>query len=266
MKVARHCARLLLSCCLLQPSLSQAAKPIVVHIALSEAAPAAGYIEDGHPTGVSKELLKALFALVPAYKPEFHPYPWIRAQSMVENGQMDLFATFPSKSRKQYAQFSARELYHVDYGNLVYDRKGSNAAIIESATSFKDLSKLVFVSQETVAWEEENVPKYIRRYTVNMPASLMHMTFQRKMGDFFIMPAEQAVYYARQLGYEHQLGMKKVTFIPDSEVSFHIGIRKTYPDAAPLMAALEAALKHPDFLTKKRAILLKYRGPHSPGP
>jgi hypothetical protein len=265
-EVVRHCACLVFSCGLLSP-LSHAGTPVTVHIAMSEAAPAASYVEEGQTTGVSKELLKALFDSMTEYKPAFHLYPWTRAQSMVENGKMDLFVTFPSTSRRRYANFSVQQLYHFDYGNLVYDRTSSKAAQIASAKSFADLRKLVFVSQETVAWETENVPKYIRRYTVNVPAALLHMTFQRKMGDFFIMPAEQAVYYAKQLGYQRQLGMKKVSFIPNSEVGFHIGIRNSHPDGKRLMAAVEAALKHPDFVMKKRAIELKYHAHvHAPGP
>lgn len=243
----------------------RAVEPKVVHVALSEAAPPTSFASNGHPAGMFPELLAALFRHAPGYAAELHSLPWSRAQWAVEHGVMDMFITFPSANRLLYANFSARPLHVLDYGNIVYDRSGPKAARIETATSFRDMRELVFVSQETVAWELENVPAYIERYTVNGPASLMHMTFRRQAGDFFIMNAEQAVYYARQLGYEKQLGMKRVSFIPHSLVALHLGVRKDYPDQKALMRVMASAMKHPEFLAKKAAIIQKYRLAFSAG-
>ncbi len=230
-----------------------------LHIALSEAAPPASYVSHGMPVGMAKEMLDALFGSLPDQRPLYHALPWSRAQQLVEFGDMDMFVTFPSESRRRYANFTAQALYTLDYGNLIYDAKGRNARQIESAVRFQDLKDLVFISQDAAGWEVENVPDYIRRYMINGPASLMHMTFARKAGDFFIMNTEQAVFYARQLGYEDQLGMKKVGFIPHSQVAMHIGLRKSHPNRQRLLAAIEAAMKHPNFLAKQRAIELKYK-------
>ncbi len=244
---------------------AHAATPTLVRISLSEAPTPAALVGDKQSIPMLTELLQALFHFIPGYTPEFHAFPWTRAQQLVAIGRMDLFATSPSASRLRYADFSRGILYTSDYGNLVYDRKGDKGAQIESAKSFADLKKLVFVSQTAIEWEAESVPPYIERHMVNVPASLMHMTFHRHMGDFFIMPAEQAVHYAKQLGYEDRLGMKKVSFIPNSLVHFRVGIRKTYPDNKDLMAALEAGLKNPKFLAEKRVIELKYHGHHVSG-
>lgn len=240
-------------------SLSQAAPLGTVRVAMSEAAPPTSFVVDGQASGMFREMLEALFSRVPAYKLEFHALPWTRAQWAVQHDEMDMFVTFPSANRARYASFTDNSLYVMDYGNIVYDLRGSKAGQIELARSFKDLMSLVFVTQDGVAWENENVPDYIQRYKVNGPASLMHMTFRRAAGDFFIMNTEQAVYYAKQLGYENHLGMKKVMFIPNSLAPFHIGLRKSYPDSKSLLAALDGAMRHPDFLMKKRAIELRYK-------
>jgi len=51
-----------------------------IRIALSQESPPTSYVVDGHPAGMFKEILEALFELLPQYKPQFRAYPWNRAQ------------------------------------------------------------------------------------------------------------------------------------------------------------------------------------------
>jgi hypothetical protein len=245
---------------LLAMAAAQAAPRKVVRIAMSESAIPHSYIEQGQVAGIYRELLDVLFGLLPQYQAEYHSYPWIRAQRLVEFGDMDMFLTFPSTSRKRYASFAAKPVYELDYGNLVFDKSGKAAPRLEAAKSFKDLEKFIFVNQEAVDWEVENIPAYLPRYTVNGPSGLMHMTFSRAKGDYFLMTAEQATYFARQYGYLEHLGMKKVGFIPNSLVPMHIGVRKSLGDQGALLRALESAMQHPSYLARHAAIVAKYRG------
>lgn len=235
-----------------------AGSPLLVRVAMSEAGVPTSYAENGKAAGVLKELLDAVFSELPAYRLVYQVVPWTRAQRAVEDGSMDMFITFPSASRVTYSAFTAQPIYALDYGTIVYDRTSAKAAKIAAARSFEDLRNMVFVHQDGVAWEEENVPAYIKRYQVNGPSSLMHMTFRRRTGDFFIMNPEKAVHNARQLGYERQLGMKKVSFIPNSLVPFHVGLRNSYPDSKALLAAMDGAMRQPEFQRKKRAIEQKH--------
>ena len=235
-----------------------AAGPALVRVAMSEAGVPTSYSENGKAAGVLRELLEAVFSELPGYRLEFHVYPWTRAQRAVEDGSMDIFITFPAANRVSYAGFTAHAIYALDYGTIVYDRTSPKAATIAAARSFEDLRQMVFVQQDGVAWEQENVPAYIKRYQVNGPSSLMHMTFRRRTGDFFIMNPEKAVHNARELGYESQLGMKKVSFIPNSLVHFHIGLRHSYADSKTLLAAMDGVLKQPEFQRRKRTIEQKY--------
>lgn len=232
--------------------------PTRIRVAMSAAGLPTSYLENGKPAGVFKEMLEALFSSMPAYQLQLHVVPWTRGQRAVQDGSMDMFITFPSTHRSQYAGFTAQPVFVLDYGNIVYDLKGRNAAIIESARSFEDLKNLVFIHQDGVEWELDNVPAYIKRYTINGPNPLMHMTFRRRTGDFFIMNAEKTVYYARLLGYEKQLGMRKVDFIPNSLVRYHVGLRHSFPNSKAVLAEIDAAMKQPEFLRKKRIIEKKY--------
>lgn len=243
---------------LLATSPSHAGGTSTVRVALSEAGAPTSYIENGKPAGLMRELVEEVFALLPGYHVTFHTFPWTRSQRMVEDGTMDLLVTFPSASRALYAVFTEQPIHIVDYGTIVYDRTGSKAARIMAARSFEEMKPLVFLNQDGAAWEQENVPAYIRRYQVNGMNALLHMTFLRRSGDFFIMNPEMAVYYARKLGYEKQLGMKKVDFIPNSQVPFHIGLRRSHPDSKHLLAAIEAAMARPEFLRRKHVVEQKY--------
>lgn len=217
-----------------------------------------GLSETSLVNGAIVELAQALFQFVPSHQPQFQKLPWTRAQRLVENGDIDMFVTFPASNRASYAHFTRTALLSLDYGHLVYDKLGSKARQIEAATSFADLKDLVFVHQDKVEWEMLNVPPYIKRYTVNAPMHMFHMTFGRRAGDFFIMYPEQAEYFARKLGYGRQLGIRKVDFIPNQHVGLHIGIRKSYPGSKALVDALDTAMQQPGFRQKAKAITARY--------
>lgn len=246
-----------LSLCCVVPAV--AVETATIRVALSEAMPPISYTRQGEANGMFREILEALFEVLPAYRAEFRAYPWARAQWLVQHDQMDLLLTFPSQDRKQYAEFSKQPVFTLDYGNLVYRADNSRSNQIIAANSFEDLRGLVFISQDMVAWEKENVPQFIQRYSVHNPSAIMHMAYERRTGDFFIMPAEQAIYYANMLGYRAQLAMRKVRFIPNSQVPFHLGVRKTLQGGSQLLSALEAAMQQPGFRAKRRAIEQKYR-------
>ncbi len=260
MRTGLFARRLLLGAAIWLGSASHALALIPVRAALSEAAHPTSYVDHGEATGIFREMLDVLFAMVPGYRIEYQGLPWTRAQRLVESGEMDLFVTFPATNRGAYAHFTKASIFTLDYGTIVYDRKGNHAGQIESARNFADLKGLTFVHQEAVEWETENIPASFKRYTVNAPLSLLHMTFERRVGDFFIMYPEQAYFYAKQLGYLDQLGVRKAPFIPHSLVRMHIGIRKNFPGSKALVKALDAAMQQPDYQQKANAIKAKYLG------
>lgn len=240
------------------PSYSSVENPKTIKIALSDSSPPTSYLENGVPAGMFQDILKLLFTYLPEYRPVFAAYPWTRAQHEVQAGRMDIFVTFPSEVRKTYADFTSQSLYTWNYGNLVYNINNPRKNKIESAKSFDDLKTLTFVSQEGIDWENENVPKYIKREYVNKIITMLHLVFKRNKGDFFIMSPEQATYYGKQLGYLSKMGMKKVNFIPNSQVKFHLGVSKANSNKAEILSAIEMVMRKPDFIQKRQEIEMKY--------
>lgn len=230
----------------------------LIKVAFSNNSPPTSFDENGKIEGIFKDTLDLIFSYLPQYQKSIYSFPWPRAQDEVKIGNMDLFLTYPSKERKLYADFMDQSIYVWDYGYLIYNLQSPKRNLIENAKSFKDLEALVFVGQEGVEWEKDNVPASIKRNLVNKIPAILHMVFRRNAGDFFIMSPDQAKYFAKSLGYEKQLGIKKVEFIPNSQVQFHIGIRKTFSKKTELMSAISEVLKKKDFLEKKKLIDQRY--------
>lgn len=260
-QVIRSAALLLLLLCAqwLGMPIAQASEARLLRFAMSAESPPSSYELNGEARGIIPELLEELFTAMPEYQVEFLPIPWGRAQIEVANGRLDGFCTFPSNTRKSYARFAAKPMYVWDYGNLVYSRDNANSTVIAQAKSFDDLRNLLFISQESVDWERENVPGFIKRYPVNTPPQMIHMLFRRGAGDFIIMSTEQALYYAQQFGYVEQLRNAKVNFIPNSQVEFNIGLRKTLPDVEQIITRIDAAMLNPAFQARKEQIIHQYR-------
>lgn len=229
-----------------------------VNIVFSSESPPTSYVENEKPVGIFIELFEQIFSELPQYKATYNSMPWARAQLEVKNNHMDLFLTFPSEARKEYAEFTQNTLYLWDYGNLVFSKQNRNQQKILNAESMKDLKGLFFVSQEGVEWENENVPAYIERNFSNNIASMISLLLKRNSGDFLIMSPEQAFYYANKLDCLDNLKMKKVNFITNSKVKFHIGVRKSYPQHKELLSDIEKVIAKPSFKKKKMLIINKY--------
>lgn len=234
------------------------AEPALLRFGLSNESPPTSFEQDDQARGIIRDLLEALFVQMPQYRVEFYSRPWSRVQLEVAAGKLDGFCTFPSEGRKAYARFAQQPMYIWDYGNLVYSSKNPRAGALIRAKSFDDLRGLTFVSQDNVDWEKENVPAFIMRYPVNSPDQMIHMIFLREVGDFLIMSAEQALYYAQQFGYTQQLRNVKVDFIPNSQIQFHIGLRQTLPDVDAVLARIDQAMQSPEYQQKRRAIVDGY--------
>lgn len=256
---ALHAFFLLALCCLGIPLRAEEAQSL--RFVMSAENPPISHLQAGEAQGILRELLEELFGAIPEYRLVLQPLPWARAQLEVASERADGFCTFPSEQRQSYAVFSAQPMYVWDYGSLIYSGSNPRAARLAQAASFEDLRELLFISQEGVDWERENVPGFIRRYSVNSPRQMIHMLFRRDAGDFIIMSPEQALHYARLFGYTEQLRSTRVAFIPNSRIGFHIGLRKTLPEVERIMGRIDQAMADRAFQARREAIVERYRMP-----
>lgn len=209
--------------------------------------------------GTIPDALALVFDLLPQHSASKIAAPWPRAQLMVQSGVVDGFLTYPSTIRQTYALFTEHPAYFLDFGYLIYHRDNENRTQIEAARRFEDLKGLKFISQNGVEWERDNVPAYLERVMVNDLNTMVHLLLNRRAGDYFIMPPEQAIYIATKFGYRDLLAYQRVQFIPDSVIPFHVGIRKSYPNAEAIIMAIDGVLASQQFKTERQKIVDRYR-------
>lgn len=219
-------------------------------------------VSDGGPgeaRGIIPELTAELFERLPGQSVTMTAGPWVRMQRAVESGQIDGFVTYPSSDRRTYARFSDTPLFYLDYGFLIYRRDHPQRQRIEDARSFDDLQGLTFIGQQGAEWERDNIPAILDTVLLGHIDTMMHMLVRRQTGDFLVMPAEQAIYIAKQLGYEHQIAVEPVGFIPNATIPFHLGIHAGHPDAPEVLTRVDNVLQSDDYRQVAEQILTKYR-------
>ncbi len=201
----------------------------------------------GSAVGIVPEVIRLVFAQVPGYQVELHPYPWARAQTLVEQGELDGLLTYPSEKRKKYAVFSHEKAYSLDFSYLIYHKASPHRLGIEAAESFKDLAAFKIITQMGVEWEQDNIPKELKRVEANNLETMIHLLLLRKAGDFFVMMPEQATYLATKFGYQDELAYRRVDFIPDSNIPFHIGVRKSHHQVNNIIFQVDSVLRSDNF-------------------
>lgn len=232
-----------------------------ISVVFSDGGPPFSYIDDKNtPAGVTPEIVKYILESLEPYSFTYSGFPWKRAQQLIESGESDIFATYPSDTRKGYAEFSEHPIYYQEYGYIIFSKKNKSYSKLKSVTSFKDLEPFIFVSQSGIGWEEENIPQTINRTYGQTLEQLFHITFLRNGGDFFIMNLEQAVYYSKILGYFEDLDYLKVDFIPDSSVPIHIGISKKSKIESTILKEIDSIILNNEFDLKRRKVFGFYQG------
>jgi polar amino acid transport system substrate-binding protein len=250
-----HLAILVL--CLALPGVSLGSNKLV--FAFSEGSAPYSSSLDERAIGLFPDLVQLAFSFIPDYTTAGVVQPWARAQYNVRQGLSDGFLTYPSEERQDYAIFSAKPLFTQDYGHLVYSADNPNIELIESATSFADLSSLTVIVEKGSRWEDDNIPGYLERVPGQHVTAMMHFLMLRGAGDFMVQPAEDARFTARQLGYSKKLKVRKVDFIPNSLIPFHIGISRKLPFAEEVIKQVDAVMQSPEFQSQSSTLIESYR-------
>ncbi|MCL7943669.1 hypothetical protein [Marinobacter sp. ATCH36] len=239
------------------PSVSRGSSKLT--FAFSEASPPYSSSSGERAVGLFPDLVQLVFSFIPDYTTENVVLPWSRAQYNVRLGLNDGLLTYPSKERRGYAIFSAMPLFTRDFGHLVYSADNPNIDLIESATSLTDLSSLTVIGEKGSKWEEDNIPDYLERVPGQHMSAMMHLLMLREAGDFMVQPAEDARFSARKLGYSKKLKVRKVDFIPNSQIPFHIGVSRKLPSAAEVINQVDAVMQSPEFQSQLKTLIESYR-------
>jgi polar amino acid transport system substrate-binding protein len=112
---------------------------------------------DGHPTGILVYLYGECFRRL-GIEFEYETYPWVRAQSRVQNGEADAMSTVATDKRLAYA-VPGSEVLTVERLVAFANRNNPHFDAIMKAQSLGDLAGLHTLAQIGSGWAEENLPK-----------------------------------------------------------------------------------------------------------
>ncbi len=214
---------------------------------------------NGRSVGIMPDTIRLIFSLIPEYDVEIAAYPWPRAQSLVEIGKLDCLLTYPSEKRQKYALFTQHRVYSEDFGYLLYHKNSDKRLTLESASSFEDLSQTTIITQIGAEWEQDNLPADLKQVEARNLENMLHLLLLRQAGDFFVMMPEQAIYLARKFGYQDQLAYRRVDFIPESNIPFHLGVRGGHPFAGALINKVDQIIQTEAFQQAMIELQDRYR-------
>lgn len=205
--------------------------------------PPYSYQSRGRVNGI---LIDLIDELTPQLNTTFshQSYPWKRAQLLVERGKADAFCCPVTAAREEYALFAPTPITTLHESALFFDPNSPNAARIKAAERIEDLYALkaaTFLgnSSHDEIWKDH--PKVIQVPEVEQ---ILHMLLRGRF-DFYFADPIVTRYLMRQEGIEGQLEGISVGHIlkQDKIVQMRFGLRRSYPEAEKVVAAIDSAIK-----------------------
>jgi len=164
--------------------------------------------------------------------------PWARAQALVQEGAADAFCTNPTPGRLEYALFSKNPAV-VTKVELFYTLDNPRRAEIEAIRNVGQLAGFRQGDYVGNGFAEATFKGLPIDFTPTLDSVFKKIEAGRL--DFFVGNDLVAKAILKQAG----LGDKIKSFPVDigQPSQFHIGIRKTYPDAPALIDKVDAAIQ-----------------------
>ena len=162
-------------------------------------------------------------------------FPWGRAQFMVRHGELDGFCTVPTSERQAYAHFSAVPLVVVRFGIFHRADDPRPAAV----RSIADLAPFANGSYIGNGWTKENLPGQDIHWVTDEETLLRMIALGRL--DIYLSGELTTWHRLRSLGLTDKFAFTPAPYLPWAE--FAVGLRRSYPDEAQAVAALEQATR-----------------------
>ncbi|TWB68797.1 amino acid ABC transporter substrate-binding protein (PAAT family) [Nitrospirillum amazonense] len=189
---------------------------------------------DGNATGLLKDDVDIVTSAA-GYSQTTSLMPWGRAQAMVRAGQADGFCTVPSADRAAYVQFCLQPVMTSDIG--IWHRRDDDR--FKSVGSLEELAAFRLGSYVGNGWATEHMDAIPTLAVVPEPVSVLKMLAAGRI-DAFVHDELQMGYLARAAGLTGTLAYTPRPFL--GQVVRTLAIRRSLPDCAAVVAALDAAI------------------------
>jgi len=227
---------------------AQAAKLRIVYYATF---PPLCFEQDGKMQGILPELLDKA-ATAAGIDVSHQGFPWARAQAMVQNGEADAFCTNPTDERRAYALFTELPVY-VAPVSLFYSADNPRRAEIEQIKTFDDLKAVKQGDYNGNGFAETTFKGLDIEWSPNLLNTLTKVSLGRN--DVFVGNDTVAKYLIKQNNIG---GVKSFPVAIGKQSAFHLGVRKTLPDAQGLIDAMGHAIQAVHDSGYDREVALKY--------
>ena len=164
--------------------------------------------------------------------------PWARAQTLVQDGSADAFCTNPTPARLAYALFTSRAAIETKI-ELFYAADNPRRAEIEAIRTVEQLAGFRQGDYVGNGFAEATFKGLPVDFTPTLDAVFRKIAVDRL--DLFVGNDLVAKSVLRQTGLADKIRSFPVAIGQPSR--FHIGIRKSLPDAAALIAKADAAIE-----------------------
>lgn len=167
------------------------------------------------------------------YRLDHQGFPWARAQAMVENGSLDGFCTTITKGRLVYADFAPTPIVSVRFG--IYHRADDLRPLeIRSVADMRAFRHGNFIG---AGYPKENLEPDQMQWLKDEETVLRMIDAGRL--DIYVEGEVVTRTKLQQLGLLERFRFTPAPFLPP--VNFCFGLRRGFPDAATILARMEAA-------------------------
>jgi polar amino acid transport system substrate-binding protein len=165
---------------------------------------------------------------------DYRDVPWARAQQMLRSGQLDGTCTVATDERRQYLDFAPTPVF-AEPTVIVYRSEDDR---FEAVESLDDLRGLRFGEPLGSGWIKETLKHQSVIWTADAD-NLLDMIVAGRIDASFLGLWTVRVHLAASTRREG-LCYRVLPFAPRDE--FRFGLRKSYPGAAGLLAAVDTAI------------------------
>ena len=178
-------------------------------------------------------------------------FPWVRAQALVQSGDLDGFCTTIDNQRRAYADFCPTPLIteHFDICHRVNDRRMLNLH------SVQDLRPFIQGSYRGAGYPLQSLEAdYIHWY--KDVDTVMRLINSGGL-DIYIGGNSVNALKLKELGLTRRIQCTPAPYLPAAEFCF--GLRRTYPNSAVVLAKIETAAHAARQSGALDSMLVKYR-------
>lgn len=196
------------------------------------------FLDDQHGmTGILPDMMQEILGRRMGLDVTVQGLPWARAQNMVQEGSADAFCTLPTPTRQAYADFT--QAYVAEMGEALFyaadNPKRTEIEAIQTIEQLKGFSQGDYIGDGFAEANFKNLPI---DYSPTIEAVYRKIAIGRL--DLVVTTDLTGDSVVKQLGLGGRIVRRPFRIGQTSE--FHIGFRKSLPDAGQLIAKADAAI------------------------